>query len=51
MPVVLLEMGFMTNPQEDQLMADPSYQRKLMEITANAIEEYLTEATHGQSLI
>jgi len=49
MPVVLLEMGFMTNPEEDQMMADPSYQRKLMEITANAIEEYLTEATHEKS--
>lgn len=40
-PVILLEMGFMTNPEEDQMMADLLYQRKLMNITADAIEEFL----------
>ncbi|MEN1761724.1 N-acetylmuramoyl-L-alanine amidase [Anoxynatronum sibiricum] len=40
-PVFLLEMGFMTNPEEDKMMSDFLYQRKLMNITADAIEEFL----------
>lgn len=39
-PVVLLEMGFMSNPDEDRLLSDPSYQRKLMGLTADAIMKY-----------
>ncbi|OPD54054.1 SH3 domain-containing protein [Bacillus anthracis] len=39
-PVVLLEMGFMSNPDEDRLLSDPSYQRKLMGLTADAIVKH-----------
>ncbi len=42
-PVFLFEMGFMTNPEEDLLLADTAYQIKLMTITANAIEDNLKE--------
>lgn len=39
-PVVILEMGFMSNWNEDQMLATTSYQTKLMEATADAIDKY-----------
>ena len=33
-PVVLVEMGFMSNPEEDQKMAETSYQEKMMKSVA-----------------
>lgn len=39
-PVIILEMGFMSNWQEDRMLSDPTYQRKLMECVADAVEEY-----------
>jgi hypothetical protein len=29
MPTVLVEMGFMTNPEEDRLLSEPDYQERL----------------------
>lgn len=40
-PVVLVEMGFMTNPAEDEKMSDTSYQNQLAEGMARGIEAYL----------
>ncbi|MBU4643034.1 N-acetylmuramoyl-L-alanine amidase [Bacillus toyonensis] len=40
-PVVLLEIGFMSNPTEDRLLSDPVYQRRLMVLTADGISKYL----------
>lgn len=39
-PVVLLEMGFLSNYNEDQMMSNPEYQRKLMQTVADGMEEY-----------
>ena len=39
-PVVILEMGFMSNYNEDKMLADKLYQMKLMECVSNAIDEY-----------
>lgn len=39
-PVVILEMGFMSNWTEDRMLSDPNYQNKLMECVVNSVEEY-----------
>ncbi len=39
-PVSIIEMGFSSNPTEDQLMNDPSYQAKLVQGMANGIDAY-----------
>lgn len=43
-PVVIFEMGFMSNWNEDKMLSDPSYQKKLMEIVAHSIDEYKERA-------
>jgi N-acetylmuramoyl-L-alanine amidase len=37
-PVVLVEMGFLSNYNEDQMMSNPDYQRKLMQSIADGLE-------------
>lgn len=39
-PVVILEMGFMSNYNEDKMLSNHEYQKKLMECVAKAIDIY-----------
>ncbi len=39
-PVVLVEMGFMSNYNEDEMMSNKDYQTKMMQSIADGIEEY-----------
>ena len=39
-PAVLLEMGFITNPDDEQALGDPVHRRKVMGAVADAIDAY-----------
>lgn len=42
-PVTILEMGFMTNPHEDELMQDEDFQKKMVSGIVKGIEAYLED--------
>jgi N-acetylmuramoyl-L-alanine amidase len=44
-PAVLMEMGFITNSEDERLLADPSRRRNLMEGVAEAIDDYFGQET------
>jgi N-acetylmuramoyl-L-alanine amidase len=39
-PVILIETGFLSNYNEDLMMSDVNYQKKLMQSVADGVEEY-----------
>jgi N-acetylmuramoyl-L-alanine amidase len=48
-PVILVEMGFLSNYNEDQMMSNPDYQRKLMQSIADGVEQYFINPTDKKS--
>ena len=41
MPSVLVEMGFLSNPQDEKLLASQDFRRQMANSIANAVQEYL----------
>ncbi len=44
-PSVLIELGYLNNPDEAAKLADPAYQNRMVDSLAKAIEEYTTSRT------
>ena len=42
-PAVLVEMGFITNAQDERLLADPGKRKALMESIADAVDDYFLQ--------
>jgi N-acetylmuramoyl-L-alanine amidase len=44
-PAVLLEMGFVTNPDDEERLRDPTRRAQLMNAVGDSIDDYFAEAT------
>jgi N-acetylmuramoyl-L-alanine amidase len=42
-PAVLLELGYLTNPEDHKLITDPAYREKLADAIASVIVSYAEE--------
>ena len=47
-PAALLEMGFITNPEDEHRLADPEQRGRMMDSVAEAIDDYFAEGTEGR---
>jgi N-acetylmuramoyl-L-alanine amidase len=48
MPSILAEIGFVTNPREEQLLKRPDYRQKLAESLYKGISRYADSLSHYQ---
>jgi N-acetylmuramoyl-L-alanine amidase len=48
MPSILAEIGFVTNPREEQLLKTPSYRQKIAESLYKGISKYAESLSHFQ---
>lgn len=44
-PTVIVECGFLSNPEEEALLSDETYQKKIVEAVYQGIMVYLGEST------
>ena len=44
-PAVLLEMGFVTNAEDEQFLRDPAQRNRLMSAVGDSIDDYFAQAT------
>jgi len=44
-PAVLLEMGFLTNPQDEQRLRDDDQRGEIVEAVAESIDDYFSQTT------
>jgi N-acetylmuramoyl-L-alanine amidase len=44
MPAVLLELGFISNPEEEQRLRTPAYQQTLAQAVVDGIRQFLKTA-------
>lgn len=49
-PAVLLEMGFITNPEDEQTLNDERGRRRLMRAVANGIDRYFRDPTGNMQM-
>jgi N-acetylmuramoyl-L-alanine amidase len=47
-PMALIEMGFMSNPAEDEKMSTDDYQNKLVTGMVNGINKYFADKSSGK---
>ena len=50
-PSILVEMGFMSNPEEDKLLNDPDYQLLLVQGMVQGIEDYVNSNSVSEEYI
>jgi N-acetylmuramoyl-L-alanine amidase len=44
-PAVLMEMGFVTSPEDEERLRDPQQRARLMDAVADSIDDYFAQAT------